>query len=120
MGGFVMSRRCNAEFLEELRLAEIFLRKKYPKAFIDGFTQPLAVGIHRVLIRENPEIRKFIIREFIRRYTKTNIYLAMIGACQYRINLDGSTARKVSPKSRQYAETILDFRRQSSPKAGAA
>lgn len=115
-----MSRRCKAEFAEKLQLAESILRKKYPKAFVDGFTQPLAIGVHRVLIRDNPEIKRFIIQEFIRRYTRTDIYLMMLGVCPYRINLDGSHARKVNQKARQHAEGILNFRRISSQSAGAA
>lgn len=71
------------------KVIEIFIQK-YPKVFISKNPLPLAIGIHKVLIAELPEVHPRAINSALKHWCKRREYKEKVFNGEYRYNLDGS------------------------------
>lgn len=79
---------------------------KYPKTFFgkdSPETLPLKVGIVDDLVKENPEVPRFMFRLFLERYALKTRYLVATAKGGPRFDLAGLPNGEVSPSQREYA-----------------
>lgn len=110
------------EWFAKIRSTLIVFEMKYPKAFFpkdSPDTVPLAIGIHQVLIDENPQINPLLVVTALRRYLGKNRYQRALATKENRMNLDGSVFGPVSEKHRAHAIAEL-AKRQAKEMAKAA
>lgn len=89
---------------------------RYPQAFLTGHTQPLKVGIHEDLARQEPWSNK-LIRRALAHYVNLPRYVKALREGAPRIDLDGNPVGVVDATAAQAA--VEKRRRQASNKAGA-
>lgn len=90
---------------------------RYPQAFLTGHTQPLKVGIHEDLARQEPWSNK-LIRRALAHYVNLPRYVKALREGAPRIDLDGNPAGVVDATAAQAA--IEKRRHQASNKGPAA
>lgn len=105
-----MSKSSKAEFKAKLAELSKLLYKKYPKCFVDGFTQPLAIGIDGAIAADNPDISRTLIKVFIQKFTKTDAYLLALVSCQFRVGLNGILVDHVKQSHKDFALKMLQAR----------
>lgn len=89
---------------------------RYPQAFLTGHTQPLKVGIHEDLARQEPWSNK-LIRRALAHYVNLPRYVKALREGAPRIDLDGNPVGVVDATAAQAA--VEKRRRQASNKDGA-
>ena len=97
--------------------------ERFPKCFFakGAVKQPLQIGIHDHLIKACQGVDPMLIRQFLRRYTQGDSYLAALGSERPRIGLDGTVVNYLEPTHVAFAKHILaariKSRQQKSPGA---
>lgn len=78
-------------------------------------SQPLAIGIDKQVIAQQPDINRKLLRTALGIHTKSLNYLKSLQSASSRFNLDGSTAGEVSEEQRTLAAQTLraHFKKQA-------
>lgn len=76
---------------------------------------PLAIGIDKQLIAQEPELNRKALRLALRSHTMSTRYLKEMQIAGTRLNLDGSPAGEVTDEARTHAGDLLRerFRKQA-------
>lgn len=92
------------------------LLKKLQQDFqVIGDCQPLAIGIDKQVIAQQPDINRKLLRGALGVHTKSVRYLKALQGASARFNLDGSAAGEVSEEQRTLAAQTLraHFKKQA-------
>jgi len=83
---------------------------------------PLAIGIDKQLLAQQPDINRKLLRSALGMHTKSVRYLKALQAATVRLNLDGSNADAVSDEQRELAANLLReyFKRRAEQHKAAA
>jgi ProP effector len=78
-------------------------------------TRPLAIGIHKAVQLEHPEIDKTALKTMLKRYTTSTKYLKAVAAGGSRYDMEGNAVGEVTLEQQTQAnETLLErFRKQA-------
>lgn len=84
-------------------------------------TQPLAIGIHKDIIAEHPEIDTDALRRTLKRHTASTKYLKSVALGGSRFSLDGTPAGDITSEQQVQAnQAIKDrFRKQAEERRAA-
>lgn len=69
--------------------------------------QPLAIGIHKVIKQQLPDIDSQQLRIAMRMHTASTRYLKVLSQANTRLDLDGSPAGEITAEQRQQAKDTL-------------
>jgi ProP effector len=68
---------------------------------------PLAIGIDKQLLTQQPELNRKALRMALRSHTKSTRYLKEMQSGTVRLNLDGTTAGEVTEDARAHSAELL-------------
>ena len=76
---------------------------------------PLAIGIDKQLIAQDPDVNRKALRLALRSHTMSTRYLKEMQIASARLNLDGSPAGEVTDEARTHSAELLRerFRKQA-------
>lgn len=92
---------------ESIQASRALLKDLESRYAVFREASPLAIGIDKQLIGEQPDIEKKILRLALRSHTVSTRYLKALEKATARRNLDGSEAGEVTEEQRQHAATLL-------------
>lgn len=69
--------------------------------------QPLAIGIHKIIKQQRPDIDSQQLRMAMRTHTASTRYLKALSQSDTRLGLDGSPAGEITAEQRQQAKDTL-------------
>ena len=89
---------------------------------------PLAIGIDKQLIAQQPDVNRKALRQALRSHTMSTRYLKEMQVASARLNLDGSAAGEITDEARTHSGDLLlerfktqaEQRRAAAAAAGAA
>lgn len=87
--------------------------EKYPKTFFgkdSPDTRVLKVGILEDLVKDNPDLKPWILRRFVDQYAMKNRYLRATARGGFRVDLAGEPNGEVLPSHIAYAMKKLEER----------
>ncbi len=90
--------------------------------------RPLAIGIDKQLIAQQPDVNRKALRQALRSHTMSTRYLKEMQVASARLNLDGSAAGEITDEARTHSGDLLrerfktqaEQRRAAAAAAGAA
>ncbi len=68
---------------------------------------PLAIGIDKQLIAQQPEVNRKALRLALRSHTMSTRYLKEMEKAEVRLNLDGTPAGEVTAEARNHSSELL-------------
>jgi ProP effector len=83
---------------------------------------PLAIGIDKQLIAQEPDVNRKALRLALRSHTMSTRYLKEMQIASARLNLDGSAAGEVTDEARSHSGDLLRerFKKQAEQRRAAA
>ena len=90
--------------------ARVLLKELQEKFTVFGDFLPLAIGIDKQLIAQQPEVNRKALRTALGIHTNSLRYLKGMEKATVRFNLDGSNADEVTDVHRTHATTTLKER----------
>jgi ProP effector len=83
---------------------------------------PLAIGIDKQLIAQQPDVNRKALRQALRSHTMSTRYLKEMQIASARFNLDGSAAGEITDEARAHSGDLLRerFKTQAEQRRAAA
>ena len=83
---------------------------------------PLAIGIDKQLIAQQPDVNRKALRQALRSHTMSTRYLKEMQVASARLNLDGSAAGEITDEARTHSGDLLRerFKTQAEQRRAAA
>lgn len=83
---------------------------------------PLAIGIDKQLIAQQPDVNRKALRQALRSHTMSTRYLKEMQIASARLNLDGSAAGEITDEARTHSGDLLRerFKTQAEQRRAAA
>ena len=84
--------------------------------------RPLAIGIDKQLIAQQPDVNRKALRQALRSHTMSTRYLKEMQIASARLNLDGSAAGEITDEARTHSGDLLRerFKTQAEQRRAAA
>ena len=84
--------------------------------------RPLAIGIDKQLIAQQPDVNRKALRQALRSHTMSTRYLKEMQVASARLNLDGSAAGEITDEARTHSGDLLRerFKTQAEQRRAAA